>query len=128
MATVSRREVARWAASQLAGGVKSAKVASYLAAYLSDRKALREVELMIRDIEHALARDFSHATVHFTSAHELTAELKKQISKSLGIKNAAETTAVVDQEILGGVIVNTADKEYDGSLKTSIKQLKTLGN
>jgi F0F1-type ATP synthase delta subunit len=129
MTSISRRQVARYAADQIAGGAKNRKVAQYLAAYLSETKATRQTDLLIADIEKFLDQDHGHSSVHVSSVHELTAELKKQIIKKLGITNSGvEINETTDSELLGGVIVSSAGKQYDGSLKTSIKQLKALGN
>lgn len=129
MSSLSRREVARWAAHELAHGSKNKTVAMSLAAYLADAKAFREVDLLLRDIEQFLAATYAHTAVHVSSAHPLGVDLKKQIIKQLGLtKNSTEISEEINPELLGGVIVSTAQKEYDGSLISSIKQLKALGN
>lgn len=129
MTSISRRQVARFAAAQLADGVKNRKVAQYLAAYLHENKSSRQVDQLIADIELFLQQDHGHSAVHISSMHELTNELKKQIVKNLGITGSnIEISETIDAELLGGVIVSSAGKQYDGSVKTSIKQLKALGN
>ncbi len=129
MNNISRRQVARYAAAQIADGAKNRKVAQYLAAYLHEIKASRQVDLLISDIELFLQQDHGHSAVHMSSMHELTGELKKQIVKNLGITgNNLEISETIDTDLLGGVIVRSAGKQYDGSVKTSIKQLKALGN
>ncbi len=129
MSNVSRRQVARWAADQIASGAKTRKVAQYLAAYLHDSQATRQTDLLIADIERVLDQDHGHSAVHIASMFELNAELKKQIVKKLGIGNSGiEISETIDSELLGGVVVSSAGKQYDGSLKTSLKQLKALGN
>lgn len=129
MSNISRRQVARYAAAQIADGAKNRKVAQYLAAYLHEIKASRQVDLLIADIELFLQQDHGHSAVHMSSMHELTSELKKQIVKNLGITgNNLEISETIDTDLLGGVIVSSAGKQYDGSVKTSIKQLKALGN
>jgi F0F1-type ATP synthase delta subunit len=129
MMTLSRRKVAQYAASQLADGVKNRQVAKYLAAYLYEQKSTRQIDLLIADIEKFLDSDHGHSTVHITSTFELTSDLKKQIVRQLGVgsKNP-EVTESIDIDQLGGVIVRSSGREYDGSLRTGIKQLKTLGN
>ncbi len=129
MTSISRRQVARYAAKQIASGEKNRKVAKYLAAYLYESKASRQIDLLLADIELFLQQDHGHSAVHIQSMYELTSELKKQIVKNLGItSNDLEINETIDSELLGGVIVNSAGKQYDGSVKTSIKQLKALGN
>lgn len=129
MTSISRRQVARYTAKQIADGAKNRKVAQYLAAYLHESKANRTVDLLIADIEMFLQQEHGHSAVHISSVHELTAELKKQIVKNLGMTgNNLEISETTDSELLGGVIVSSAGKQYDGSVKTSIKQLKALGN
>lgn len=129
MTNISRRQVARYAAAQIADGVKNRKVAQYLAAYLHEIKASRQVDLLIADIELFLQQDHGHSAVHMSSMHELTTELKNQIVKNLGIAGGnLEISETIDTELLGGVIVSSAGKQYDGSVKTSIKHLKALGN
>ncbi|MDO8336267.1 MAG: F0F1 ATP synthase subunit delta [Candidatus Saccharibacteria bacterium] len=128
MTNISRRQVARYAAKQLADGVKNRKVAQYLAAYLHESKTSRQIDLLIADIALFLHQEYGHSAVQMSSMHELTAELKRQIVKNLGITGNLEINETIDSELLGGVVVTSAGKEYDGSVKTSIKQLKALGN
>ncbi len=129
MTSISRRQVARYAAKQIAEGVKNRRVAQYLAAYLHESNATRQTDLLIADIEKFLDQEHGHSAVHMSSVHELTVELKKQIVKKLSITNSGvEIAETIDSELLGGVIVSSAGRQYDGSLKTSIKQLKALGN
>lgn len=123
---LSRREVAIYAAKQLVGGASSKEVAKSLAAYLVDTKSVRSAELLLNEVKRVLSDEYGHASVDIISAHSLGASLEKQIKDLVGAHKTLEIQEEIEPDILGGVIVRTPSKEFDGSVKTSINKLKTV--
>lgn len=127
--SVSRRQVAMHASQELATGVDTAIVAQRLAAYIVDTKSSRMVELLVRDIELYLHERFGHSVVHISSAHEIAGQLQKSIIAQLGLDVAqVEIEASIDEQLIGGVVVGSAGKEFDGSIKRSLKTVASLAN
>lgn len=126
---MSRREVARYCAQALANGESTKKVTAYIAAYLSATRSVRQADILLREIEKQLANQHNHTTVHIRSAHAVSTSLQKSVLTALGLdaKTHVEVDSQVDEDLLGGVVVSTAEKEFDGSLQTAMKRLKTLG-
>lgn len=126
--TYSRRNVARYAAKLLADGSKPQEVAHLLASYAIERKQLRALGPLISEVEYCLEKYHNQQTLHITSAHSLSEELKIEIKKEFGTAKNISLDENIDPEILGGVIVKTSDKLFDGSLATDLQRLKTIGN
>lgn len=121
---VSRRKISAYYADQLLAGNKS--VASQLAAFLVETKRTRELELIVRDIEDALAaRGVVVADV--ASAHELTDATRASIEAFLQTTHGAKAVHLrenVDQTLLGGVQITTAGFELDATLRRKLTALK----
>jgi len=118
---VSRRKLSAYAVGRLIGGAKKTEVLRELAAYLVDTRRTRELELLVRDIEDALAqRDIVVANV--TTAHPLSAQLKAEVEKLVGGKVQLKTT--IDENVLGGIRVEVPGKRYDGTIRHKLLQLK----
>lgn len=126
MQKIARRKVANYIASQLAEGVTTKTIAQQAVAYLVDTKQTGQLELLIRDIETALAaRGTVAASV--TSAFTLDSATRTAISEFIKEAEHAEsvviTTESVDPDLIGGVIVRSPNRVFDGSVRSQLKSL-----
>jgi F0F1-type ATP synthase delta subunit len=126
MASLSRREVAQYAAAQLAQGADRKKIVRLLASYIIERNQQRNIEQLLRDIEQYLAKDFNQETLRVTSAYPLSADVKSQLKKTLSSTQHTDIDESINPNLLGGIIVETADKRFDGSIATNIAKLRTI--
>lgn len=121
---LSRRKIAAHFAGQLLDGKKTA--VKELAAFLLDSGRERELDLIVRDIEAALAeRGVLLADV--ASSRGLSANVKKDVEAYLKSTTGAKEIHLretVDPELLGGLRVTTPDSELDATLKHRLNQLK----
>lgn len=121
---VSRRKIAAYCADRLIAGDTS--VADQLAAYLVDERRTREVELVVRDIEAALAaRGVMIADV--ASATKLSEATKKAIGSFLTEADGSTRVYLreaLDPSLLGGVKVTTPDAELDATIRRKLTTLK----
>lgn len=127
MATrLSRRALADHAAAQLLAG--NTTVMAQLAAYLIETHRTDEVDLLVRDIESALARS-GVVIADIASARELTDALKKAVvayvSKATGAKDVQVRTHV-DASLIGGARVRTPDAEYDATVRRQLMKLQAM--
>lgn len=117
---VSRRTLARYAAERLLDG--DAKVMDELAALLVSEGRQRELDLLVRDIESAMAeRGTVVATVE--SARALDAATRRAIEELLGSAAQIHLREVVRPELIGGVKVTTPTQAMDATIA---KKLHTL--
>jgi F-type H+-transporting ATPase subunit delta len=124
MATrISRRKIADYAAEQLVGGKKASDVIKEVAAFLIDTKRTREAELLVRDIETALASR-GIVVADIASAFPLTEALKADVKKMVGSKELL-LRETVDPGVLGGIRLQIPGKRLDATLKRKIQALKT---
>lgn len=119
---VSRRKMADYAADAIVSGQPLKVVLQQLAAYLVTANRTREQELLVRDIETALAmRGLVVADV--TSARSLTATLEQDIKKMTGASQV-QLRERHDPSVLGGVRIDVAGKRFDGTLRHKLNALK----
>ena len=125
MSQLSRRQIAEYAASKLAGG--DAAVVDQVAAYLVANGRTREVELVAADIEKALQRG-GIVPAEVSSARSLTDDEVQNIEKLLQERYNARPALRLstDESLLGGVVIKTATEEFDGSLRKRINRLKAM--
>lgn len=120
---LSRRKIAEHAANKLVSGVTSKKVLKEVAAYLVEARRTREMELVVRDIEAALAEK-GIVVADVTSARPLTAQLKGEVSKLVGTKNV-QLRETIDETVLGGMRVTVPGKRFDGTVRRKLTVLKS---
>lgn len=123
---ISRRILAAHTAEQLLAGNKDA--ISGLAAYLIESGRVDETDLILRDIEAALAANGT-VVARVESARKLTAEAKKSIEEY--VKTAVGATDVqidttVDESLLGGVKISVPGHELDATLKRKLNKLQAM--
>lgn len=122
---LSRRKIASYYADQLLAG--HTEVARQLAAYLVDSRRTRELELIVRDIEDALAaRGVMIAEV--SSAHELEPATKTAITQFITATSDSQAVHLrsnVDPSLLGGVKINLPGQELDATLRRKLTLLKS---
>lgn len=121
---VSRRKIASYYADELLAG--KTDIATRLAALLLDTGRVRELDLIVRDIEDALeARGVVVADV--ASAHTLSQATQKDITAFLKKQSDAKEVHLrvnVDQALLGGVRINVPGRELDTTLRRKLTLLK----
>ena len=121
---LSRRKIAAHYAEQLLAGKKSAP--KELAAYLVETGRVRELELIIRDVEAALA-DRGLLLADVASSRKLNDAASKNIRtylQSITKADRIELRETVDSDLLGGVRIGIPGKEMDATLRHRLNQLK----
>ena len=121
-AKIPRRKLAAYAADEILAGRNPARP---LAAYLLESKRANEVDLLVRDIEAAMQdRGVLYAEVE--SSHKINDSSLESITKYLKSVTGAKQITLresVDESLLGGVKINTPDKQLDATLRHRINQL-----
>ena len=123
---ISRRLLTEYIADRLVAG--DATVIEQLAAYLIEIRRTKEVDLYVRDIEYALI-DRGVVVADVTSAHHLAAETQEAVTRFLGTAYAAKTVELrqsLDASLIGGINIQTADAEYDTTVKRKITNLQKM--
>ena len=127
MTHLSRRKLALHIANRLERGDESNVAMKELAAYLIDSGRTREAELVIRDIEAALANAGSvYATV--TAARSLSDESKQALHDFIAAKTGAKTVSFeekVDPSLIGGVKIEYPGHQLDMTVKAKLDKLTT---
>ncbi len=117
---ITRRKIAAHVASELVAGNKA--IIDQLAGFIVATGRQREAQLIMRDIEDALAeRGIVIATA--TTAHglnsDLTAAIKRMVSGQTVI--IREQT---DPSLISGLLLQTPGRRYDGTIRHRINELR----
>lgn len=121
---LSRRKLATYYADQLMLGKK--KVANELAAYLVETRRTGEYELIVRDIEYALATR-GVLVADISASRDLSPASKEAITSYLTTISSAkdiQLRSTVDESLLGGVRITSPLGELDATLKRKIMKLR----
>lgn len=125
MATLSRRKLSQYVADQLLAGNKN--VMRELAAFLVTEGRAKETELIVRDIESALARR-GVVVANVESAHELSNGARDAIESFVKATTDAkqiELSTSVDEGLIGGFRLTIPGGTLDTTVKHSLDLLKT---
>lgn len=124
MAKLSRRKISSYIADELIA--HNNDVLSELAAYLLETNRTKELELIVRDIEDALAaRGVVIADV--VSAHSLSDQSRQELEKFVSTQTGATTVTfreAVDASVIGGVRLALPGKEMDATIRRKLMTLK----
>ena len=64
--------------------------------------------------------------VDLITAKKANDELKNTIIKRLGQEQKVLLNEIVDQSILGGVLIKVNDKQFDSTVKSNINKIKSI--
>lgn len=129
MTSISRRQLARYAADQLLAKQPARKVMAELAAVLVASRRTSQAGLLASDIAWELEHRGQIATAQVTSAHALSDSLRKQIS--VHVKKAAKVNEViidetVDESVVGGLRIETAIHSWDKTVKRQLTDIQEV--
>lgn len=125
----SRRQVTMALINMIKAGASVKQVAQVLATYLIKTNQTRSVELYIRDIELAILEHFGVATVRVFSVNKLSQATLKRVRQLVSSASGAKRFEMIeerDPELIGGIVVKTADYELDGSVRTKLRNLRSV--
>jgi F0F1-type ATP synthase delta subunit len=129
MVSLSRRQLAVYAADQLLAGKRVSSIARDLAAVLVNSRRANQAELLAQDIAWELEHRGEVANATVTSAHELSEQLRKQISNF--VKQSAKVNQVIinenlDESVIGGVRIETAAHSWDKTLSRKLTEVREV--
>lgn len=90
---------------------------------------ISKIPSIVEHLENHWNKQNNIVTTEITSARKLDASIIKYIKThiaKISNTNQIEINEVINQNIIGGVIIKFGDKIIDGSLSTELKNLKSL--
>jgi F0F1-type ATP synthase delta subunit len=107
----------------------SKDLSAEVAAYLLAERRVSELDSILRDVQADWAIA-GYVEVIATSAHQLTAEVKADITKQVSrlYPNAKQiiVTEARDPEVIGGVRLELANQQLDLSVEAKLNKFKQL--
>ncbi len=105
----------------------AAKLVPNLMRVLVENKRAAAIAEVASSFEEIVARHFKMSQIHISSARPMESEersgYENQLRQQLGAQT--EVSFSVDPELLGGMQVKAGDTLIDGSVRTSLQQLRT---
>lgn len=127
MISFSRRQLARYAVDEMLAKRPSTSLANHLAAALIASGRRNEADLLLSDIDQELEDRGLVVNARVSSAHPLSASLKKELSLRLKQLSAVKDVSMmeqIDKDLIGGVRIETASRTIDMTLKQTLRELK----
>ena len=124
---ISRRSLTQYAAKQIIAG-NSNDVLSQIAAYLIETGKTKDYPLVISDIERQFA-ELGSVLVRVKSARPISKKSTNKIKEFMLNKTGAnniEVLSEIDESVIGGAIISTADYTLDISLQNRLNKLKGI--
>lgn len=124
---LSRRKLSDYYATSLMAGADSTTLATQLAAYLVESKRVKELRLIISDIEHQLSLK-GIILANVTSAHNLDEQTKVAIINLIRGTTDAKHVQLeehLDSSLLGGVKLEFSGSKLDTTVARRLNTLKT---
>jgi F-type H+-transporting ATPase subunit delta len=121
MSKVSRRTLAASIAELMENNQPD--LAKGLAAYLVQEGRAKELESLLRDVARLRYEQQGVLEIDATTAHALNAEIQAEIKRMLPAKEhiVHETR---EPGIIGGLLLETADRQLDLTVRHRLSQLK----
>ena len=123
---ISRRALSEHVAERLLANDKV--VIEQLAAHLIETRRTKDIDLYVYDIEYALLQR-GVVVADVSAARDLAKGTQAAIAEYLKRSYEADTVElrhVVDEDLIGGVKVRTADAEYDTTVKRKLTKLQKM--
>lgn len=124
---LSRRALADFVVSAYQRGDDMKPIVMQLAAHLVETRRTKELTMIVRDVEYALA-DIGVISGVVTSAFDLEAQAKEAISDYIASVTKAKTVSLAyqtDPGVIGGYSVALPGKELNHTVSHQLTQLKT---
>lgn len=83
----------------------------------------QKADMLIRKM--SLEKEFRDSFITVTSAHELTSKQKSLIEKIFELKftSKVEVTYLINEDLLGGVVIRRGETVIDNTLRSRVEQL-----
>lgn len=122
---VSRHKIASIIADKIVARESVELLLKQTAAYLIETNRTREYELLVRDIEDALAHRGT-VIADVTSATPLSSEAQAAIKELARHAKSVLVRETIDPSVIGGVRVELPGERFDNTVKHKIERLRAL--
>lgn len=107
--------------SELKGADLDKAIKAFINLLVRDQ-ALSRVDLVMEEFNKYTKKQQGIVEIEVLTAREISDSVKKNIKQAFGDKTEAEFK--VQNDLLGGVLINTEDLILDGTIKTQLEKIK----
>lgn len=129
MASLSRRQLAVYAADQLLSNQRASTIAKELAAVLVNSRRAGQAELLAQDIAWELESRGKAANATVTTTTELSEQLRKQVRDFVSKSARVEQVIInenIDKAVIGGIRIDTAAHSWDKTLSRKLTEIREV--
>lgn len=127
MASISRRRLAREVVRLLGEHPnRRSEIVQQLAGYIIDRKMVKQLDLLVKDIADELYIQQGHVTAEVDYVFDLSQETRAAITTLLTKATGARTVElqpIKEPNLLGGVVIRTPRHQLDASVRRKLKAI-----
>ncbi len=127
---VTNRQIAAAVRAQLEGGMSPATATRSLAAYLVAERRSKDLSAIMREIERRMAVDDGVLAGSVTSARPLSKSTQDHITRLLKAETGVQKVQLhedINQDVLGGVVVESSELRLDLTVRRQLQRLKGIG-
>jgi len=124
---LSRRKITGYVAQQLVDGCDMKDLVPKLASFLVDNRRIKELDLIIRDVECELGQR-GVILARVTSAHELSQSTRDAVTGFIESQTGAKDIQLeqfIEPKVLGGVRIDLPGQQFDGTIARKLLTLRT---
>lgn len=122
MSTPARKDIAS-AIVSLSDKKSQKQLSAMLASYLVHNRRTSELDIIMRDVMRQREERFDAVEITATSAFRLNETAKNAVRELMGAKNTI-INEVIDTKMLGGVRLETSEKQLDLTVRNRLDRLK----
>ncbi len=122
MSTPARKDIAS-AIVSLSDKKSQKQLSAMLASYLVHNRRTSELDIIMREVMRQREERFDAVEITATSAFRLNETAKNAVRELMGAKNTI-INEVIDTKMLGGVRLETSEKQLDLTVRNRLDRLK----
>jgi len=95
---------------------------------MAQKRRLQVVPMLIDAVRNKISEEKGEVTAEVTTAQKLSVEQIKELSKTLkaSVGKDVNIKAIIDESLIGGLIVKVGSKMIDSSIKSKLSNLQNV--
>ena len=123
---ISSRQISEALTGLLKTEKTTSDIVDNLMVFLKKNHLMSMLPMILRSLEIKQLELEMTETAHVTLSHEVKSSALKDLERIIKKKPEDPTVVSYDSGLIGGFLVRYRGKEYDGSIKGQLRELKTI--
>ncbi|MDC1257962.1 ATP synthase F1 subunit delta, partial [Amylibacter sp.] len=116
------------AINALSNKMKLSSMVANTLGLMAQKRRLQVVPMLIDAVRTKISEEKGEVTAEVTTAQKLSVEQIKELSKTLkaSVGKDVNIKAIIDESLIGGLIVKVGSKMIDSSIKSKLSNLQNV--